>query len=233
MKTLNYDLFTYMKRNRAINEGLVNRLMKSINEIGFIDARPILVNRDHIIIDGQHRFEACKRLKLPIIFEYSNVDMNKAMISLNTNQQIWRLHEYIQSWANDGRRCYIEILEFEEKNKFGISNSITICFGNCSSNRANNIRSGKEFIINPKKDEIASFLYCCKYYFDFWKEKHFVQSIEALFRKTDKTNITKVLNKIQGLRQQATIVDYLNCYENILNKGKKRDENRISLVTSK
>ena len=40
----------------------------------------------------------------------------------------------------------------------------------------------------------------------------------------------KVLNKIQSLRQQATVVDYLAFYENILNRYKKNDDKRICLI---
>ena len=86
MKTKNYEMFEYMDSNRKINAGLVERLVKSIKEIGYIESRPIIVNEDMVVIDGQHRLEACKRLGIPVIYQVSNVDMSKAMIALNTNQ---------------------------------------------------------------------------------------------------------------------------------------------------
>jgi N6-adenosine-specific RNA methylase IME4 len=46
--------------NRELDEELVQRLMLSIK--GFGQLSPILVNRENQILDGGHRFEACKRL---------------------------------------------------------------------------------------------------------------------------------------------------------------------------
>jgi len=228
MKTQNYEMFDFMTSNRNLNNGLIERLIKSINEIGYIESRPILVNESMVIIDGQHRFEACKRIGLPIYYEISNVDMNKAMIALNMNQQIWRLEDYITSWANQGKQCYKELLAFEEKYKLGTSNAIAILKGS-KSGSSNGIRAGLEFEVNPKKDEIAEFILKCKPFLPFYKNKNFVYSVEVLFRKTTVKNCNKVLDKIQPLRQQALLADYLSFYENILNRYKKNDDDRISL----
>ena len=45
MKTFNYSAFSFMPTNRGINNGLVKRLVKSIKEIGYIEARPVIVNQ--------------------------------------------------------------------------------------------------------------------------------------------------------------------------------------------
>ncbi len=230
MKTTNYDWFAYMPTNRSINPGLVDRLVKSISAIGYIEARPILVNNKMIIIDGQHRFEACKKLGLPIIYEISDVDMSKAMIALNMNQQIWRLTEYVESWAKSGIDCYKQMVDFEKRYKLGMSNTITICTSSRSGRSAMDIRRGKEFEINPKSEDIAKFILTCKTYFAFYSTKFFVESVAVLFKKTTAENCQKVLNHIQPMRQQATTSNYLAFYENVLNKYKRNTDSYIVLL---
>jgi hypothetical protein len=228
MKTKNYNLFGYMKSNRSINNGLVERLVKSINEIGYIESRPVIVNEDMIIIDGQHRFEACKRLELPIVYEVSNVDMAKAMVALNMNQQIWRLEDYVNSYAAQGRECYIYISNFENKYKLGISNSLLLCTDKLLRKGAE-IRNGKDFLIAKDAHQVAEFVLNCKDYFSFYKNGTFVYSIKLLFKYASPSDVKKVYSKIQSLRQQAKASDYLSCYENIINKNKKTNEAKVIL----
>lgn len=228
MKTTNYENFKFMSINRSINKALVSRLVKSISEIGYIDARPILVNESMVIIDGQHRFEACKFLGIPIVYEISNVDMAKAMVALNMNQEIWRLNEYVESYANSGIECYKYLVNFQFKYSLGVSNNILICTIN-NSHRANNIRTGKEFEVNPNAENIALFILECKQYFSFYKHSYFVAAVTVLFKKTSIENCMKLLEKIQPLRQQPSLSSYLNVFENILNKNKKNELNKISL----
>ena len=228
MKTFNYEMFGFMQTNRDLRDSHIEHLMSSITELGYITALPVIVDESMIIIDGQHRFEACKRLGIPIYYEVSYVDKEKAKISLNMNQRIWRLEDYIGSWAKSGKQCYIELLEFENRYKLGISNSIVICHA-MNGRRANDIRKGKEFIVNPKRHEIAQFIFNCKPYFSFYKNKNFISSIERLFAKTSIKNVNKVFDRIQPLKQQVSVSDYLSIYENYLNRYKKNDDERISL----
>lgn len=230
MKTTNYDMFNYMKTNRSINNGLVNRIIKSINDIGYISSRPIIVDSNMTIIDGQHRFEACKELSLPIYYEIENVDLNKAMIALNMNQQIWRLNEYIESYANSGIECYQKLRDFEKQYKLTNTNAIIIFVntGNANNKLTKTIQSGSEFNINNRAHETAQFIQNCRSYFSFSTTKPFVSSITALFKRTSIENCEKVFDKIQSLRQQATVTDYLFIYENIINRYKK-DSDKVIL----
>lgn len=232
MKTHNYEMFKFFRLNRRIYDSITKTIIESIKEIGYIESKPIIVTKDMYIIDGQHRYEACKKLKLPIFYEICNVDTAKAMILLNKCQKVWKLLDYIESWSAAGIDCYKKLLEFEKKYKLGISNTILICIGSTgtSKRRSDCIRKGEIFDINPKKEEIALFIFSCKTYLPFWKSKIFVHSVVTLFAKTTDKNRKKVLDNIQSLRQQALVVNYLSYYENILNKNnRKNDETRISL----
>lgn len=229
METYNYSIFKYIDTNRKINNSLVQKLIVSIQSIGYIKARPIIVDKNMTIIDGQHRFEACKRLNIPIHYETSSVDMTKAMIALNMNQQIWKLNEYVESYAKQGIYCYKYVLTFERKYKLGMTNSICICLGS-GYQISTKIRNGVEFEINPNANLIANFLIKCKNFLPFYKHSKFVQSIESLFKKTTLENCNKVFEKIQPLRQQSKITDYLSYYENILNRYKRSTDKKITLL---
>jgi len=229
MKTTKYEMFRLMPNNRSINNALVKSLVKSIQEIGYIEARPVIVDSSFTIIDGQHRFEACKQLGLPIVYDISDVDANKAMIALNASQRVWALANYIESFANAGIECYAQVLEFENTYKLGMSNAITICITG-RANYAHFIKEGKEFITNPNKQAVALFLLQCKNWIGFYKAHKFVTAVTALFAKTTPENCRKVLDNIASLSEQPNHVSYLRCFENILNKNIRKAQNRVSLL---
>ena len=66
MKTTNYDMFKFMEGNRQTNSSNLNQIIESMKEKQLII--PITVNEKFEIIDGQHRFKACKYLGLPVYF---------------------------------------------------------------------------------------------------------------------------------------------------------------------
>lgn len=84
-RTKNYDQFKVFDFNRAINKGLVNKLMESINEIGYMPGKPVIVDKDMAIIDGQHRFTACVNLGIEVEYVITDVDAHTAVIQLNAN----------------------------------------------------------------------------------------------------------------------------------------------------
>lgn len=230
METKNYNLFSYTQNNRKINGGLVNRIIDSINQIGYVKARPIIVDESFKIIDGQHRFEACKQLGLPIYYEITNIDGNRAMILLNKTQLIWRLQEYIEHWSIEGIDCYVKLVEFEQQYHFGVSNDIIIVLksGWCS-NLCKAIREGKKIELNPKMQEVTNFLLECKHLVPYWKTKNFIHSIVLLVERANSNDCKKVLKNIQAVRQQVSPNSYLAVFENIINKG-KIGINKISLT---
>lgn len=229
-KTTNYQLFQFLERNRTINKGLVERLKKSILEIGYIQNKAILVNENFTIIDGQHRFYACKELGLPILYQIEQVDEISAMMLLNINQAIWRLNEYVESYAKSGIKCYIDLLEFENTYHLGISSSLTVCLGGSGVGKfkPNKIRNGVTFEINPNRFKIIDFLFECRKILNFWKHKVFVQAVVQLFSRTDVKNIEKILKNISVINQQVNVNDYLIIFENICNHHVREDK-KISL----
>ena len=82
-KTYDYDKFTIMEDNRKIYDGHVKDMEDNISRIGYVSGKPILVNEKFEIIDGQHRYIACRDLNEPIY--YSIEEGATASLAPDTN----------------------------------------------------------------------------------------------------------------------------------------------------
>jgi hypothetical protein len=108
----NYQMFKTLEGNRTINKIHVERLKKSFEDSYLLS--PILVNKNFEIIDGQHRFNAAKSLKLPINFIIVNDYGLKEVQLLNTNMSNWKKEDYLQAFCDLGYPEYIKMRSFME-----------------------------------------------------------------------------------------------------------------------
>lgn len=225
-KTKDYDKFQVFTFNRPINEGLVKSIMKSITKIGYIEAKPILVDKTFAIIDGQHRFNACKNLGIDVYYSVTSADPKEAIIELNAQQSRWALSNYIHMYAESGVKCYQHLIDFENRRRLGISNSIYVLFsGGGDLSESKKIKEGYKFSINTNAEKIAHFILSCEVPYN--KSSHFVKAIVKLFKVGTEEHRAKVLAHIVSVSQQANMAGYLAAFENIVNR-KVRNQNRVS-----
>jgi len=231
LKTKNYDLFHYFNFNRSINWTHVNGIAQSIKSIGYDISKPISVNKDYGIKEGQHRFEACKKLQEWVYYVISNSEFDplNEVIQTNANQRVWSLGDYIHAWATTGIKCYQFIEKFEIENKLGYTNTLTIVSG-CSSSGARNIRRGGEIGINVHINEVLAFVKFANNYLQFAKQTQFVRAITITIPRLNESQLEKLRNNIMLIRRQPSINDYLLYFENLLNKGIKNESNRVALL---
>ena len=118
--TVDLSVFKILEGNRNINLGNVERLVKSIEENGFLQM-PIIVNENYEVIDGQHRLMAARKLNSIIYYhKVNNYDLKTAIV-LNRNQSNWSISDYIRSYCDLGYKDYIKLQQFHEvNNDFGI-----------------------------------------------------------------------------------------------------------------
>ena len=138
-KTTNYKMFRYYNSNRDVNQGHLKKIAKSIAiHPELLPTRPILVDKKFNIIDGQHRFEACKQLKLPVYYEVFEEGKDENAITLNIDSRPWTLDDYAKFYATKGNKHYKKFLEaMENYPKLGASvihsfMSATVMGGNAS-----------------------------------------------------------------------------------------------------
>lgn len=225
MKTTDYDKFRFFETNRPVKEEgkKIADLKESIKKFGYIESRKVLVTNDLYIIDGQHRFIACKQLQIPVLYEIdrSGIKPETLMVELNKNQDDWGLENYVSLYAKQGVPLYVEVVEFREKYGLGISNSLAICVLNPKDNKA--IRNGKDKPLNPKRHQIAEFIVSCND-LPFYKSTRFVYAIRALFQKVKRDDIEKLYKKRLSVTQQVSTEAYLAVFANLINKYKPNNK---------
>lgn len=80
-----YDLFSFITFNRPTCKKNIEKLVRLNSTKDRFHLFPIVVDESKRIIDGQHRFEACKILKKPIYYVTDNTEENnwKAITEVN------------------------------------------------------------------------------------------------------------------------------------------------------
>ena len=105
LTTSDYSMFRRLSGNRDVPEQRVQKIMESIQTIGWI-SNPILVNENMEVIDGQGRLEALRRMHLPVeyrILRGANILTCRMMNDANTP---WIGKEFIRSFAETGDEGY-------------------------------------------------------------------------------------------------------------------------------
>lgn len=104
--TTEYEKFKSPTSNREIDHVHVNRLIRAIKRRNLLQLRPIIVNTKWEIIDGQHRLEAARRLKIPIFYIMSDEITKSDMAILNSFQKNWKVMDYINYYTIEKHRGF-------------------------------------------------------------------------------------------------------------------------------
>jgi hypothetical protein len=116
-KTTNYKQFKVLEGNRPVSAKHVKNLAASIAKNNLLEHRPIKVNEQMEVIDGQHRLAAATMLGVPVFYEKAEgIGLEDAII-LNETQMNWSLIDYARSYAARGNKHYQTFLDFSENYK--------------------------------------------------------------------------------------------------------------------
>lgn len=126
--TLNYDQFSFFDVNRDVNRGHVEAIKAAFEERGnFTAQQPILVNENYQIVDGQHRFTACKEMGIPIYFTVHAGLTAADALAMNIIHREWRLSDYANYHAKGGNTSYRKFLQLAEDYE-GFSYSVLMTY---------------------------------------------------------------------------------------------------------
>lgn len=108
------SIFKLCDKNRSINQGHVKKLVKSMKVHGFLPD-PIRVSDDYIVIDGQHRLEAARKVGIPVLYFIDNTGGNivEKMVLKNTGHLAWSKMDYIT--VNLDKPSYRQLELFRSK----------------------------------------------------------------------------------------------------------------------
>jgi len=132
--TMDYSLFTFLKVNRDIDLSNLDKLIQSIKRKNFCKDYPILVNSQLEILDGQHRFKACKALNLPIHYKIRTDFEMDDIILLNNASKNWAIKNYLHFYTGMNYPEYIYLNELIKKTGFQIGDLLIIAKGDTGAN---------------------------------------------------------------------------------------------------
>ena len=235
--TKNYGLFGTRLLNRKVKDKRRKSLVSSINKLDLTDCKPIIVNENMEIIDGQGRFTACKELGLPIYYIKKNLNGNSdnAMIDLNVSQANWTLDDYIQCYAKAGKSNYKEVLECKEK--YGVILTVAVCFvANTSHMISETVRMGKlkkgRFHYSVYGEILNDFKQIFKDYNHVYFIRALIYVINLKFYN-HKVDFKRFVKNRYDLIGCSTTQQYLRMFEEILNSYRRGTKVNILAEYSK
>lgn len=213
LQTTNYDMFKKMECNRPLHEGNIHKLMDSVKFKNLLPLRPILVDKDYYIIDGQHRLEVAKRLGLPIYYQVQEDARIEDIYLLNDNSRCWKFEDYLNFYVANGNESYIKLNDFMKRHNLSLRASIT-ALGYSKTSCAYVFKGGGFKYPSPLEVSEAEYIL-----------RKSLQVISYLETRT--TGITKYLN---GPRFQRALFIFFSCKSVDFNKFMNKLSYKLELI---
>lgn len=124
-ETYDYSKFKSLKGNRIINKSNFLRIKESMKKHQLFNV--MIINEKFEIIDGHHRIDVCKELKLPVYYVICNGYSLKEVQILNANTKNWGNNDFLDSFCELGYPQYITMRNFMRRHKsysIGVSMSL-------------------------------------------------------------------------------------------------------------
>lgn len=239
-QTKEYSKFKTIIGNRYINEKRVNNIIADIKDgLDLLPYCPIIVyiNNDDkkpfCIIDGQHRFEVCKRLKKPVYYVESG-ELNLLQIAkINSRAEKWTKKNFLDCYVNLGLEDYIILKNFIKKYNIVYSTAVSFLMeGRITGGGGpmEKFRNG-EFEVNyfDMADKVVSLTVDLFSIYVFSRDRYLIAAIHDILNKgncdfdTLKRNIKAAPNEMD---KQYSKKDYLLNIERLYNYGNK---NRVAI----
>lgn len=185
-ETKEYDNFKLLKENREIKKSHVDYFVRELKENG--QQIPLKVNRKNQILEGQHRFTACKILGIPFKFFYENekVTRKKQLLNLINLQKglDWSLQNHLDTQCTIGNQVYIAFRQLREKHsEFTLSTVVTLVEGRSMG------KSFREGRLTADRFMVADFLLSSaktlKPFYKFYSRTTFVMALSQMSKHND------------------------------------------------
>lgn len=132
-QTYDYKKFKIDQLNRPVNRQHADNLYKKLIKNPDFILEPIIVDLHFNIIDGQHRYTALRKAKLPINYIVdTKIHIGDAK-TLNSNARNWQPEEYLIVLANAGNPNYQHLRQMYQQYKDNFALSTLIAAFNKSS----------------------------------------------------------------------------------------------------
>lgn len=181
-QTTDYEKFKMLDYNRTLNRIQIEKLKNSITKHGYLSSNPIIVDEDMNVIDGQHRYIACKEMGLPIVYEVVD-DSNNMIIDLNTTQKKWCLEDYVNYYATRyNNRNYLRLQKICKTTNQRVNTVMTLLRGSQSGEIARTVKSGNLQLKEEDEIKIMSTLNAVAAIAKLLRQKCTVRLIESVLQ---------------------------------------------------
>lgn len=234
LSTKNYAIFRFSEFNRAIDETHLANLIDAIAAKDLLRHYPILVNREMIVIDGQHRLKAAEVLEKRIYYQIVDDMTVPDVIEIADIPKRWTLIDHCRHWGARGNEHYKAIWDFHLKypwmpfnliTKYTVSNSAEMSW-------AKAFRRGLATSDPlPRLEKLADMAYDFKPYLRTYKSQNFMYALSALTdipNYSHETMMARLEYQSTRLVPCATTKQYLELLASIYN-FRTHDENRIDI----
>lgn len=245
MFTTNLDLFKFHEVNRDFttveSTNRIKRIAESMKEDGVLQI-PIIVNRNYVIVDGQHRVNAARIVGKGIYYLMDEtIPVNAKGIferarKLNRNMKEWGKKDYIHGFAKQGNQNYQILQDFGNKYPmFSLTERIMLLMNSGSrSVDKNEFSDGKFEIGSVRKAETwAQHLLDLKPYFEQgYNKSNFVRTLLTILEKKKDFKFDEFLHKVKVRPTELKVCgdkkSYAELIENIYN-FKRKSEDKLNL----
>ncbi|MFA6057269.1 MAG: ParB N-terminal domain-containing protein [Taibaiella sp.] len=229
--TINYDQFKHLATNRPVDRAHVVQLVKRITKKNLLHLNPILVNREMEIIDGQHRLEAAKFLKLPIYFTVDGSVSQDDIADMNSAKKNWQLADYLNFYANKGVHEYLKFKNLCDRYRdYNASMLMAIC-SSTGKRGSKDVIAGILDIGNiSNADNILSKIDFFKKHFHLAGSSRFIEAFLFILHSKEEYDHERMVQKVELspflLIPCADKNGYIKMLQSIYNRG-VREENIV------
>lgn len=185
-ETKEYDNFKLLNENREIKKSHVDYFVRELKENG--QQIPIKVNKKNQILEGQHRFTACKILDIPFQFFYTNEKQTKkkqlnSLISLQKGLD-WSIKNHLDTQCIIGNPIYVEFKKLAERHsEFTLSTIVNL------AENASGAKKFKEGKLTADRflfvDQLLTAAKSLKPFYKFYSRTTFIMSLSYLARHNE------------------------------------------------
>jgi hypothetical protein len=190
--TTDYTIFKKSPFNREIDKNNLKKIVNSIKFRNLLNLRPLLVDKEFNIIDGQHRLEAAKLLGLPIFYTIQEENESIDIILLNSNQKTWSTEDYLKYYIAKKNDNYIRLYNFVYKNNISASLALKLMNSHHSNKIAEFNRGG--FIFHEDESNVNNRLLKIKH-IQKYIDARTIEDKSYLYRSTFVHTLTVFLNR--------------------------------------
>lgn len=217
LKTSDYSIFKYYGLNRKISTKHKNALIVSLSKINLLKYKPVIVDSNMYVVDGQHRIAAAQELKLEVYYvkltpEISGED---AMVLFNQKQVEWKVVDFLKYHAGTKGGEYKELYEF--LNEQNIPLAYAREFFSKKSLTSKEIREGEiSFERDLKTEQIAEFINSAEVKAAKLTSSPFIRAIVQAHRIYSTRQMQKIKKKLIYLEPKATTKQYMTAFEKLV-----------------